>query len=285
MESKKNQLDLLRDRVEDLSIASRRYQSLLYFLWFVVAVIVYGLMIGLNVFITQDLDISSTKINTELNFGNTSFVIVDGKVNQHQRSATFLLGKSELDSTYEERSWHVNVEYQNGSNDEDIKTKVYQGENDFTYIQVEGLATEWSGVRFELTTKTDIQPDIQQAYIVVGANESQKKKVAFLTENDVRIESIEYSISQRNEVINDNEKIIKVNEKQIEKNKEKVLQLEADMTYQTETQKLETQNTINQLLEQNRQLEATNYSTGKQCEELQEQIQKLEEKESLYETD
>lgn len=278
MENKKSRLDLLRDRVEDLSIAARRYQSLLYFAWFSFVVLAYGLMIGLNIFISDDIKIVSTKLQSELTFGNTTYVLVDREVSQQQRSATFLLGKKELDSVYEDRTWEVAVEYQDGSGDGNIETKIYQGENGFTYIQVEGLASEWAALRVELTTKSDVQQEEQQDYIVVGSSDVQTKNVAFKGETDVQILSIDYAIDQRKDAITTNEKVIKNNEEQIEKNKEKVQLLEADMVYQTEAQKTETQSSINQLDEQNRQLESTNYSTEKQNEELQEQIKMLDEK-------
>lgn len=281
MENKKSRLDLLRDRVEDLTIASRRYQSLLYFAWFIFVVLSYGAMVGLNIFVSDKIDITSTKIQSELSFGNTTYVLVDRQVNLEQRSATFLLGKKESDTVYEDRTWHVSTEYQNGSGDEHIQTTILQGENGFTYIQLEGLASEWSALRVELATKTDDQLEEQQDYIVMGETDLQQNRIAFKSETDVQILSIDYAIEQRNNAITANEKSIKETEDQIEKNKEKVQQLEADMVYQTETQKIETQNSINQLEEQNRQLEGTNYSTGKQNEELEEQIQKLREKQNV----
>lgn len=281
MENKKSRLDLLRDRVEDLTIASRRYQSLLYFAWFIFVVLSYGAMVGLNIFVSDKIDITSTKIQSELSFGNTTYVLVDRQVNLEQRSATFLLGKKESDTVYEDRTWHVSTEYQNGSGDEHIQTIILQGENGFTYIQLEGLASEWSALRVELATKTDDQLEEQQDYIVMGGTDLQQNRIAFKSETDVQILSIDYAIEQRNNAITANEKSIKETEDQIEKNKEKVQQLEADMVYQTETQKIETQNSINQLEEQNRQLEGTNYSTGKQNEELEEQIQKLREKQNV----
>lgn len=281
MENKKSRLDLLRDRVEDLTIASRRYQSLLYFAWFIFVVLSYGVMVGLNIFVSDKIDITSTKIQSELSFGNTTYVLVDRQVNLEQRSATFLLRKKESDTVYEDRTWHVSTEYQNGSGDEHIQTTILQGENGFTYIQLEGLASEWSALRVELATKTDDQLEEQQDYIVMGETDLQQNRIAFKTETDVQIISIDYAIEQRNNAITANEKSIKETEDQIEKNKEKVQQLEADMVYQTETQKIETQNSINQLEEQNRQLEGTNYSTGKQNEELEEQIQKLREKQNV----
>lgn len=281
MENKKSRLDLLRDRVEDLTIASRRYQSLLYFAWFIFVVLSYSAMVGLNIFVSDKIDITSTKIQSELSFGNTTYVLVDRQVNLEQRSATFLLGKKESDTVYEDRTWHVSTEYQNGSGDEHIQTTILQGENGFTYIQLEGLASEWSALRVELATKTDDQLEEQQDYIVMGETDLQQNRIAFKSETDVQILSIDYAIEQRNNAITANEKSIKETEDQIEKNKEKVQQLEADMVYQTETQKIETQNSINQLEEQNRQLEGTNYSTGKQNEELEEQIQKLREKQNV----
>lgn len=281
MENKKSRLDLLRDRVEDLTIASRRYQSLLYFAWFIFVVLSYGAMVGLNIFVSDKIDVTSTKIQSELSFGNTTYVLVDRQVNLEQRSATFLLGKKESDTVYEDRTWHVSTEYQNGSGDEHIQTTILQGENGFTYIQLEGLASEWSALRVELATKTDDQLEEQQDYIVMGETDLQQNRIAFKSETDVQILSIDYAIEQRNNAITANEKSIKETEDQIEKNKEKVQQLEADMVYQTETQKIETQNSINQLEEQNRQLEGTNYSTGKQNEELEEQIQKLREKQNV----
>lgn len=281
MENKKSRLDLLRDRVEDLTIASRRYQSLQYFAWFIFVVLSYGAMVGLNIFVSDKIDITSTKIQSELSFGNTTYVLVDRQVNLEQRSATFLLGKKESDTVYEDRTWHVSTEYQNGSGDEHIQTTILQGENGFTYIQLEGLASEWSALRVELATKTDDQLEEQQDYIVMGETDLQQNRIAFKSETDVQILSIDYAIEQRNNAITANEKSIKETEDQIEKNKEKVQQLEADMVYQTETQKIETQNSINQLEEQNRQLEGTNYSTGKQNEELEEQIQKLREKQNV----
>ena len=281
MENKKSRLDLLRDRVEDLTIASRRYQSLLYFAWFIFVVLSYGAMVGLNIFVSDKIDITSTKIQSELSFGNTTYVLVDRQVNLEQRSAIFLLGKKESDTVYEDRTWHVSTEYQNGSGDEHIQTTILQGENGFTYIQLEGLASEWSALRVELATKTDDQLEEQQDYIVMGETDFQQNRIAFKSETDVQILSIDYAIEQRNNAITANEKSIKETEDKIEKNKEKVQQLEADMVYQTETQKIETQNSINQLEEQNRQLEGTNYSTGKQNEELEEQIQKLREKQNV----
>lgn len=278
MEHKKSRLDLLRDHIEDLSIASRRYQSLLYFIWFLFVALAYGTMIGLNLFLSEDAKIMSTKIDSELEFGNATYILVDKNVNKKERRATFFIGKEELESTFEDRSWHVTVEYQNGSGDGDIQSKIYQGENGFTYIQLTGLAADWQGLRVELTTRVDDQTEEQQDYIVVGNDESQTDKVSFESEKEVELLSIDYAVEQRSEAISANEELIAENEKQIEDNKDKVDELEADKLYQTESQKTETQNSINQLNEQNRQLESTNYSTEKQNEELKEQIQKLEEK-------
>lgn len=278
MKKNKGRLDLLRDRVEDLSIASRRYQSLIYFVWFVFVVVTYGLMIGLNLFLSEEVEISSTKLQSELDFGSTAYVLLDRNVNQKERSATFVLGKNEMDPVYEERTWHVSVDYQNGSDDGQIQTTIYQGENNFTYIQVEGLASEWSGLRVELTTKSDVQVEEQSDYIIVGEKDTQSDPIDFQNETEVEITAIDYAIEQRNAAIADNETVIKENEEEIEKNKEKSQLLEAEMVYQTDAQKTETQNSINQLNERNRQLATTNYSTEKQNEELQEQIEKLQEK-------
>lgn len=283
MEEKKSRLDLLRDRVEDLSIVSRRYQSLLYFMWFVFAVVTYCVMIGLNLFHSEEVAITSTKIQSELEFGSTAYVLLDRNVNQKERSATFVLGKKEMEPVYEERTWHVSVDYQNGSADGQIQTTIYQGENNFTYIQVEGLASEWSGLRVELTTKSDVEVEEQSDYIIVGEKDTQSDQIDFQTETNVQVMAIDYAIEQRNAIIADNQSVIKDNEKEIEKNKEKAQRLEAEMVYQTAAQKTETQNVINQLNERNRQLEVTNYSTETQNEELQDQIEKLKEKAKVVE--
>ncbi|MGM0285755.1 MULTISPECIES: hypothetical protein [unclassified Enterococcus] len=285
MEQKKSRLDLLRDRVEDFSIVARRYQSLIYFVWFIIVVLSYSLMIGLNIFLSDDVGIVSTKLNSELEFGNTTYVLVDRQVNKAQRSATFLLGSKELDSVYDDRTWHVSVEYQNGSDDSKIQTEIYSGEDGFTYVQVEGLASEWSGIRISLSMQSDAQVDEQQDYIVVGEEAVQSNQITFQSKKDVQLLSIDYAIEQREKQIDKDEKLIADNEKLIEKNKVKIQSLEADMVYQTETQQAETQTAINQLEEQNRQFDATNFSIGKQNEELQKQIQKLEEKAKSIEND
>ena len=166
-----------------------------------------------------------------------------------------------------------------------INTKVVASEGDFTIIQMRGIKKNWTEVSLTITADMDNIPSNEENKkfepIVLYMNDKTADvvdHVPLLTMNDykkIAYESIIESFRKEMNDINNNTADLKVD---IENANLKISEIKAREAYQTEAEKEETKNLINEL---NTKIESFNKEIDSNEEKIEEIKEKIELKQSL----
>ncbi|MGX6962241.1 hypothetical protein [Vagococcus xieshaowenii] len=280
MQIKKSKIDQLRDWWEVASIRLRRSQSKIYIVWFLGIVVFYSVMIGARFVTNNDPVFLSSKAGEQVVIANNTYELVESKIDDNNRSLTLSLGNTDLGISVEDYEVSASFEYRNSS---EIQTKIetFTGDNNYMTIYATDLPKQWDVIKVHVSIKSETSEGDEVFYI--SKQDKKSEVITPPTENSVGAASVKYAIGLRQQLLDDLDKQEETIHQNTENNHETIARLTEQLSFQTETQQTDTQAQISNLENQNTQNDNQLVQLDKDRIEYLNQIEKLKERQKVFE--
>lgn len=279
-------IDNIRKRVKE--IKKNMTLSKVYLITFSSFIIAF-----LFVFISPSLtggtyQYKETKINEfELLSNNLEIGLVKKQYNPKKEimRLDFYIKETTTNSSLSNIKYEINSRYIKAQN-ELLKTEITKVDDHYFVVMIEGLPEDFSVLSTSIIPKY-IHPEIEKVdnlkerEVKIYINESSKlvnNKLKVGSEKEYKKEYINFQQDELLADIEENKKQIKTNELAIAEINKTIEDLELEKSYQTEEEKLETENEINGYKTTIEQHESEIETLNKTIEDMYEKISLLEEK-------